>query len=42
MVDRIARSIHGDGDDLAYELSTAAVGQLLTVHLRSQLTRHTT
>lgn len=42
VVDRIARSIHGDGDDLAYELSMAAVGQPLTVHLRSQLTRHTT
>lgn len=38
-VDRIERTFILDGDDLAYEMSMAAVGQGMTLHLRSQLTR---
>lgn len=38
-VDRIVRRISCDADTLAYEMSMAAVGQPLTLHLVAELTR---
>lgn len=38
-VERIERIFVLDGDDLAYEMKMAAVGQEMQLHLRSQLTR---
>lgn len=38
-VDRMERTFVLDGHDLAYEMNMAAVGQGMTLHLRSQLTR---
>lgn len=38
-VERIVRRIHCDGTELTYEMSMAAVGQPLTLHLVSSLAR---